>query len=113
MNEYKPKPIGAKKIRKELEKGVTDPKQIATNIGYKLSTVKHYIALYFSSKKIRTCKHEKTSISATTKFIIDELKAGKRQAEIARAVGVSRQRVSWVKKQYLEVKQNGRKETDG
>lgn len=99
--EYKPKHKGAKAIGAEIEKGITDPAEIAKNTGYSVSTVKRYMGMYFPSIRKRTCRHKGAIISAKTQIIIDKLKAGEMQGNIARELNVSRQRVSDVKKRFL------------
>lgn len=103
MKPYRPRPKGAKIVIAEYKSGITDYKELAEKTGYTLKTVLEYLHKYWQVDR----KH-----CITTKKILEELKEGKRQSDIARDYNVSRQYVSKVKKKYLKGESYGRKETD-
>ena len=100
--EYKPKPKGVKKILAEIENGATDFEQIATNTGYKLSTVKQYLSEFAPSIRQEMKGKRVYSISRKTQQIIAELKAGKRRKLIEEEYKVTRQRISFIKRKYID-----------
>lgn len=102
MEEYRPKPKGAKIIGEQINNGITKPEEIAQITGYSLSTVRKYLSSYYPSHRIRTIKHKEFHISKTTKQIMDKLNEGKRQSNIARQFGVSRQRVHTIYNKYIK-----------
>lgn len=102
MEKYKTMTKGAKIIKKYMDNGIMDARQIAQKSGYSIATVSNYLSLYFPTERVRNCEFNGKRISVLTKAIIDRLNEGQEQSKIALLVGVSRQRVSFVNKKYIK-----------
>ena len=97
---------GVELVRQAYESGMTDIAEICETYQLKRSSVLEY--LWRSGIKIGR-KHQKRVLrpfSEQSAEIINLLEKGEKQSEIARKFGISRQRVSDIKKRHEKRKKN-------
>lgn len=78
--------------------GVTNPYEIAEELGYSISTVKKYLKQAHLGRKRPPHNYVSVKKSDKTEKIIEKLKEGRAVFQIAKDFEVSRQWVSYIKK---------------
>ena len=96
---YRPKSKGEKIVLKEYENGIIAVKELSKRTNYSVGTIYTYLCNLGKTIK-RNLEINGSHICERTKKIKDLLAKGVRQIEVARIMGVSRQRVGQIKKEY-------------
>lgn len=90
---YIPKSKGDRIILTEYQKGITNIIELVNKTGYSKSSVYHCLCK-FRKTEVKNVEYNGRLISKMTYDIILDLQSGKRQFELAKKYGVSRQRIN-------------------